>query len=122
MTGKYHYFHVSIYDNWNLTFNLYGARSPSASRANSDMKISPIIITANVLATVPLSAAFSPSQSGNASIHKKRQSKVSKTSLDLSPAMFVRGGGDVVLKNFYGDALGERYYTMINMNICCLVC
>lgn len=88
-------------------------------RANSDMKISPIIIAANVLATVPLSAAFSPSQSGNASIHKKRQSKVSKTS---PPAMFVRGGGDVVLKNFYGDALGERYYTMINMNICCLVC
>ncbi|KAL7511130.1 hypothetical protein ACHAXN_008186, partial [Cyclotella atomus] len=60
----------------------------------------------NVLATVPLSAAFSPSQSGNASIHKKRQSKVSKTSLDLSNAMFVRGGGDVVLKNFYRDALG----------------
>jgi hypothetical protein len=68
---------------------------------------SAIVITAQIVATVSLSAAFSPSQSGLASIRKKSPSKVCKTSLNLSPAIFVRGGGDVVLKSFYGDALGE---------------
>lgn len=73
---------------------------------------SAIVIAAQIAATVSLSAvfsptaAFSPSQLGIASIRKKSPSKVSKTSLDLFPAIFVRGGGDVVLKSFYGDALG----------------
>ena len=64
---------------------------------------------------VNLATAFSPSQSGFAAVHtdSTRTPNRSKTSLDLSPAIMVRGGaaaGDVVLKSFYGDALGENHH------------
>ena len=57
-----------------------------------------------------MTIAFSPSQSGFAAVHKSSATNRPKTSSDLSPAIMVRGGaaaGDVVLKSFYGDALGE---------------
>jgi len=66
-----------------------------------------ILIAARVVvcsqAKVYMTSAFSPFST----IHKKN---VSKTSLNLSPAIMVRGGvsaSDAVLKSFYGDALGE---------------
>ena len=63
---------------------------------------------------VDLAVAFSPSQSGFAAVHKNstHSRNRSKASLNLSPAIMIRGGaatGDAVLKSFYGDALGENY-------------
>ena len=70
-----------------------------------------------IIAQAVAASSFSPSPSKYAANQKKQKQfsaksipnlpPAKKSTLNLSAVMLVRGGADVALKSFYGDALGK---------------